>query len=223
MEFFKNLEIEGGSKLNECLRLIGEGAEKLGWERDRAQEKDYLKDVKQCADVEETHCIKYPGNKSLPAATIWMIKNNTCIKVTNIIPVAPIRELTKGQYNAILDEFDAQIVQRAIKETGVSKMVSVGDKSLEQILGSKIADFLKSFSALANKSTGSAHPCDRDRWFEFIIASHVDEANIATEDLARWLEEDGWRDEKVICDLACEYEFSRGLLKAFEKSKKKSS
>ena len=33
---------------------------------------------------------------------------------------------------------------------------------------------LHSFSELANKSTGSNHPNDRERWFDFIIQTYHD-------------------------------------------------
>lgn len=221
MEFYKNIEIEGGAKLNDCMSLIDREAVRIGWERDKEKEKDYLKNVGHHTDIKEAFCIKYPGKKDLPAAVIWIIKDTACIKVTNIIPAEPVRSLARVEYNAILDEFDATIVKPVVAQTGVSRVMSQGDKSIEQILGARTAALLRSFSASANKSTGSSHPCDRERWFEFIIASHVDEASIATEDLARWLEEDGWRDEKLICELICEYEFARGLLKRYQSESKK--
>ena len=81
-----------------------------------------------------------------------------------------------------------------------------------------VAEALRRFSVLANKSTGASHPLDRDRWFDFILLAHRENAQLDASVLARWLSEsEGWF-EDCARDLAGEYERSRSLLTRYEAS-----
>lgn len=71
------------------------------------------------------------------------------------------------------------------------------------------------FSSAANKSTGSTHPYDRQRWFEFITLIHKSEKNISPEEVQKFLTEDGWT-EDFSFELACEFEYSLDLLEYYE-------
>jgi hypothetical protein len=42
-------------------------------------------------------------------------------------------------------------------------------QDLENLLGEEAARRLEAFSAGVNKTTGSSHPADRDRWLAFLI------------------------------------------------------
>ena len=75
---------------------------------------------------------------------------------------------------------------------------------------------LKSFSSCANKSTGSAHPCDQARWLNFLIYSYLNDSKLTTDKLRKWLLDERWPDETA-SDLICEYEFAKELLKTYEK------
>lgn len=74
---------------------------------------------------------------------------------------------------------------------------------------------LHNFSILANKATGSSHPRDQERWFQFIFAAYRAPQQLDIDNLMRWLVEiEGWSDEKAH-DLVIEYEFGLALLKEY--------
>ena len=97
--------------------------------------------------------------------------------------------------------------------------MSADVQSPEDWMSPTSAELLKRFSRNANKSTGSSHPFDRERWHEFIIGLHAERREIDTEKLGRWLQDvERWSDEAAI-DLIIEYEFGRDLLKQYDGSR----
>jgi hypothetical protein len=86
------------------------------------------------------------------------------------------------------------------------------EADLELWLPAGAADKLRVFCKVANKRTGSSHPSDRDRWYDFIVAAHEAEAEFTASTLVQWLREEGGWDDELANKLACEYEFARGLL-----------
>jgi hypothetical protein len=99
---------------------------------------------------------------------------------------------------------------------GVPLELSSPEQSIGDWLSPESANRMKAFSHLANKSTGSTHPMDRERWFDFLLALHRSGENPNVGLLRRWLvEEEQWFDETAF-ELVCEYEFARGLLGRFD-------
>ena len=71
---------------------------------------------------------------------------------------------------------------------------------------------LRHFSHAANKTTGSAHPKDRERWLRFLSLAHADAKQMDPARLARWLTEiEDW-DGDAVHGLIAEYEFALELL-----------
>lgn len=68
------------------------------------------------------------------------------------------------------------------------------------------------FSLAANKSTGTGHQADQDRFYDFIIQTVRDEKGLLTKELREWLMSDGW-DEESAQELGQEYENGLFLLK----------
>ncbi len=63
-----------------------------------------------------------------------------------------------------------------------------------------------------NKSTGSSHPLDHQRWMDFILTAHLEGSRLDATSLRRWLIEiEGWSPE-VADQLAGQYEFGGRLL-----------
>ena len=59
---------------------------------------------------------------------------------------------------------------------------------------------------------------DKERWFEFLIASYRASKRLDAGQLVRWLVEvDGWSSE-VAEELAMDYEFALELLKKYDNS-----
>lgn len=151
----------------------------------------------------------------LPAATLWLSSQSDGYKVTNIIPSGS-GKLNYGEYNAILEDFEQRVASRAAQEIGFQIETTSSRQSIEDWLPQKAAEALRRFSRSANKSTGSAHPSDRERWFKFLITAHSDNGQLDSELLARWLVEvEGWSDERAN-ELAIEYEFGLGLLSEYD-------
>jgi hypothetical protein len=151
------------------------------------------------------------------AAGLLLIAADDGMEVANIVP-HETGELSYRAYNAILEDFAVRVAQPAAKAVGFSVDLSSGTLQLEAEVSAEVAEALRRFSALANKSTGASHPLDRDRWFDFIILAHRSGARLDASTLARWLfESDGWPEDGAR-ELAGEYERSRALLGRFAAS-----
>jgi len=151
----------------------------------------------------------------LPAATLWLSSQSDGYKVTNIIP-SETGQLDYSEYNAILEDFGQRVASRAAQQVGFQIETTSSRQSIEDWLPQKAAEALRRFSRYANKSTGSAHPSDREHWFKFLITAHSDKGQLDTELLARWLVEvEGWSDDRAD-KLAIEYEFGLGLLSEYD-------
>ena len=130
--------------------------------------------------------------------------------VPNIVPLDS-SQLSRDQYNKILENFLDTIVLPSIAGLPVTAELSGDVVILKDVVGEDVAALLQKFSVLANKSTGSAHPCDRNRWFDFLIAVQRKHISLDTELLIHSLMEEGWSEDRAH-DLAIEYEFAIGLL-----------
>ncbi len=130
--------------------------------------------------------------------------------VPNIIPLDS-SQLSRDQYNKILENFLDTIVRPSIAGLPVTAELSGDVVFLKDVVGEDVAVLLHNFSVLANKSTGSSHPCDRNRWFDFLIAVQRKRVSLDTDLLIHSLMEDGWSEDRAH-DLAIEYEFAIGLL-----------
>jgi hypothetical protein len=136
-------------------------------------------------------------------------------EVTNIVP-RDIRELDFEGYNAALQDFVASVAEPASRMAGFQIEMTPERQSLSDWAPANVADALDRFSKLANKSTGSSHPSDRKRWFDFLFAAYKAPKRLGTDQLIRWLVEvEGWSEE-IAHDLAIQYEFGLNLLKEYE-------
>jgi mRNA-degrading endonuclease toxin of MazEF toxin-antitoxin module len=154
-----------------------------------------------------------------PSGTIFISVDDRELKLTNIIPIDKSR-LTYDEYNSIVDEFYNNYIKNIIEKTGLSVQIYISPSqlSIEDIVESTVVSKLKIFSMAANKSTGSAHPLDKRRWFDFIIESFRRDEIIPNDYLYRWLVEiEGWEDEKAT-DLVIDYENSIELLKYYKEN-----
>lgn len=130
--------------------------------------------------------------------------------VPNIVPLDS-SQLSRDQYNKILENFLDTIVRPSIAGLPVTVELSGDVVILKDVVGEDVAALLQKFSVLANKSTGSSHPCDRNRWYDFLIAVQRKRISLDTDLLIHSLMEEGWSEDRAH-DLAIEYEFAIGLL-----------
>lgn len=151
------------------------------------------------------------ASDGLPAARLVLWPRDSGYFVPNITP-AQTSQLTIAEYNAVLVDFAQTVAKPIGRRFGFTVAISSAVKSLEDWLTPEAAASLRRFSSAANKSTGASHPLDERRWFDFIIAVHRTEKRIASDHLARWLNQvEGW-DEQSAQELAAEFERGIGLL-----------
>lgn len=153
----------------------------------------------------------------LPAAGLTLWENEEGYSVPNIVPLE-MSELSFTQYNSILDDFISRIAGPAAAGNGYALHTSRGAQTIDDWVSEDVADKLRRFSRLANKSTGASHPMDESRWFDFLIAFHRSGGSLHADQLARWLREvEGWR-EDMAHRLASDFEKGTGLLAHYDRS-----
>jgi len=213
LEMFKDLSIRGDPAQLDA--FINDVSAHLapGWSRHLEGEKN-LREMALSVEDHQYAFRRKAGN-GLPAAGLFLIRRQDRLDVTNIVP-QQARELSKAQYNAILDEFVDRNARPAAGRLGLMIELTPDRRPITHWLSEEAARRLRSFSGAANKGTGSSHPMDFQRWAAFLIQVHREEAALDSGTLQRWLiEEEGWPEEKAI-DLTIEFEFARDLLKAYD-------
>ena len=135
-------------------------------------------------------------------------------EVANIVPLE-LDELGVAGYNDVLNDFVDRIARPASEDCQFNVKITKRRQFITDWVSQEAADALHRFSVSANKSTGSSHPLDRKRWFQFIMAVHRDQRKLDTDLLIRWLVEvEDW-DTKRAHKLAIEYEFGLALLNEY--------
>jgi len=210
MEVFRDLYVSVQSDRMAAVADLIERSPPAAWARDRAAEGRM-----RSAPV-LTHrpafCFTCAQDGQRPSATLILSqKEGAAFHVSNIIPISR-HQLTHGEYNAILEDFYERVLRPYTGTAGVTANLTGSRVELEHWMSAETAEKLRRFSACANKGTGSAHPRDRDRWNEFVVAAHQDDSRMDASDLRRWLiEVEAWPPE-VADQLALEYEYGRELL-----------
>lgn len=212
IEVFQDLTIRGPSGKLDELRKALIASTSAPWTRSEAREKQLRGGDPSPVDFlvferEET------GTTEAVSLHLW--RKADTYAVTNIVPIR-VPELGRANYNKILQEFAALVAEPAADNTGFEVILSASQESLEDWLSQDSAAALKTFSAAANKSTGSSHPYDKERWMRFLILAHRNGETIHSDKLARWFTEvEDWGEDKAV-DLVIEYEFARELLSHYD-------
>ncbi len=146
-----------------------------------------------------------------PALIAFARKNPEIVYISNIVP-RERGKLSKDQYNVILMEFYNNFLQPLCSKYSVPVETTSDNQSMEDWVSEETYRKLKSFSRTANKSTGTSHPCDQERWFAFIVSALRHNESLDSSRLKRWLvEEEGWHEDMAF-QLAIEYEQGLSLL-----------
>lgn len=208
MQVHRDLTIVGEP---EQLKAVGEDIRRSlaeGWTRD-ADAEDHMT-MFPSGTKRLVYCFAAPKRPRRPAATVFLLnRDDGTLQVANVVP-SEQHELSRDEYNAIIEDFYKRFVRPAAERHGVQAELTDAKADLEHWLPESAAEKLRLFCARANKRTGSNHPMDRERWYDFIVAAH--EADFTSATLVRWLQEEGGWDEEMADRLAAEYEFARGLL-----------
>ena len=158
------------------------------------------------------------------------------IKVGNIVPIKK-SQLSIDEYNAVLDLFYLEVIAPNIEKLiGITVIEPESDVFDPLNYISKTAlEKLERFCYSANKSTGSAHPDDEKRWFDFICQTVDDNQVMDYDTIYRFLkDEDYWGnkdnsfigvighfawDEDHAAELANEYENYVRFLQYYKNSR----
>jgi len=212
LEVFRDLEVHGAdaSKLSTFVADLTK-ALPTGWARDRDRERA----ITRYSDSEPQFAFRVAATQGRPAALLFLMRRGKALRITNIVP--EVGELTRQQYNALVEAFDA-LCEPVAERHGLSVHVSSDQQDISDLLTPKVMKALQLFSNAANKSTGSSHPYDRERWLKFLVLAHNENAALDTETLARWLiEEQRWSEGQAE-KLSIQYEFAHELLEEYDKS-----
>ncbi|SRR5713101_3022155 len=214
MKIFRELHVVAPS--NQALSwsdLIGRVQAKLdlGWSRDIESEGNWARDY-QTKPPFSFRCTKQGRREE---ARLYLGCSETRMHVFNVVPQS-VQRLSIEQYNLIVAEFCERFVRPVAEPQGFRVELSADERQIDEVLPSGAARLLHQFSAAANKGTGSAHPYDKRRWFDFLIEAYKSGASLDSYTLRRWLiEEENWPDE-LATNLVEEYEFARSLLTQFD-------
>lgn len=212
MEVFQDLSVDSLidiKKLREkIIKQVGNG-----WTHDKKRENTISDEILADDDVIVFHRNAFDDvDESI--LILWQKQNS--YYVTNIVP-SNVGELGVSKYNIIINDFVDRVISPLKEKGDLDFKLSTKLKNIEDWLDMPSANALISFSKLANKSTRASHPSDQKRWVSFLIQAHQSSATLDSSELFRWLVEVGkWPDE-IASDLAIDYEFSRELLKEYDK------
>ena len=218
MKQFKDLKITG--PVEQMLAFINDVSVNLPvhWRRDREAE----------ARLEQANHVRkdswfafiYKPEDDEPSGNVFLALESGELYVPNVTPLEP-GWLSIAQYNRILDEFADILRNHLPLDSALEINVTSDVADITVRVSPKAAKLLERFSTSANKSTGTSHPSDFQRWLEFLIEVHKEGSShrLSGDFLAKWLEEElGWSSEKAN-ELAIKYEFARDILRAYEQSR----
>lgn len=183
--------------------------------------------------------IDYIGEKVDKARVsiyIGDIAEDNEIKVGNIIPLEK-NELSVDEYNSILMEFYDDVI-KPYKEAGTDLSISQPSDDIFEpltVISKEALDKLEIFCRGANKSTGSSHPCDKERWLDFVCQTVDDDRIFDSSTLASFLQDENYWgvkledfigvmgnyawDEEHAYELASEYESLCEVLQFYKKKR----
>ena len=209
MKTFRNLYIHlNGADIDSLSRNLDNQSQPT-WTRRRGKEEE-LADKKG-----KPICFEAKKGGPIPPSTLYIFqKENETLWVSNIVPTEE-SELSYDQYNLALAHFHENIVLPAIEGTSIKAELTSDQVSIGSIAGEEAEKAIVLFSDLANKSTGSSHPSDRKRWFEFLVLAHDARSDLYQGIIIRTLVELGWSEEKAV-ELGMEFEFAEDLLSYIE-------
>jgi hypothetical protein len=213
IEVFQDLYLRSGSSSSSIRDSILAQVQEP-WRHDSSRENDIRL---HASDEEDVIVLVRASFDDIDESGLVLWQEHCDYKVSNIVP-RNVGELGIAKYNTILRDFVVRVAGPAAQEGGFAIELTSPNQTLEDWLDTESATALRRFSRLANKSTGAAHPMDRERWYAFLIATHHASKRLDSDHLARWLVEiEGWSADRAQ-ELAIDYEFALGLLGQYDQS-----
>lgn len=189
MKTYRELYFKGTQRqLSEFVEQIGAYATGNWTLRERSGRwKEYLFFDYKGKEVDEACVSIYIGNE---------IDTNE-LHVGNIIPMIK-NQLSVEEYNNILLKFYEDVIE-PYKNGGTDIVISISSNDKFNpldVISEEALRKLKAFCNGANKSTGSSHPCDRERWFDFICQTVDDGKLFDYSTLASFLQDENYWGKK---------------------------
>ncbi|NFO10948.1 hypothetical protein FDB29_07460 [Clostridium botulinum] len=119
------------------------------------------------------------------------------LKVGNIVPLEK-NELSIDEYNAVILKFYDDVI-KPYKECGTEvNILQPSDDIFDptSVISETALKKLKLFCLAANKSTGASHPCDQERWFDFVCQTVDDGKMFDYSTLANFLQDENYWGKK---------------------------
>lgn len=208
LEVFQDLIITGAPESLDAFRTNLSRAVVAPWSHDLDGEQRLARVVGRSAVV---MAFRRAPVGDVPGGILSLWGEGSELKVVNIVPTE-VGELGISTYNLLLQDFATRFVAPATEGLELQVELTKPRQSLDDWMPARAAKALRAFSAAANHSSGSSHPLDRARWYDFLIKAHASANDLDADRLARWLIEEGeWGDDAAY-DLASEFEFAMGLL-----------
>lgn len=204
---FQELHLESSLDPMELRKALLRAVE-APWAHAKEQEKLLSRSMPIRGDVIVFSRKKTDG---LEACLLSLVLDGRGFKVANIVP-REARELGIDKYNRLLVDFAQRVVMRAAMQSPIHVVPSEPSLSLSDLVGKQAVRALEAFLSGANKATGSSHPSDRKRWFEFLVAVHREGMRPDGEAFERWLlEVENWPSDTAE-QLVGELQFGLALL-----------
>ncbi len=225
MRIYKELSFCGNKEAIDLFKKIAPSLSKGDWKFATNEPlKEYISFDYTGSKVDQAEVSIYCGEES------W---RDWCIKVVNIVPLMK-DQLSIQEYNSVLDLFFEEVIAPN-KEKFIGLTVFGPESDVFDPLKYISEDALKKlelFCNLANKTTGSSHPSDEERWFDFICQTVDDNQTFDYDTLYRFLmDEEYWGrkepnfigamgrfawSEELASELASEYENYVRLLEYYK-------
>ncbi len=119
------------------------------------------------------------------------------LRVGNVVPMEK-NELSIEEYNAVILQFYDDVI-KPFKESGTQLSISQPSDDIfdpTSVISETALKKLNLFCSAANKSTGSSHPYDQERWFDFICQTVDDGKLIDYSTLASFLQDEAYWGKK---------------------------
>ena len=214
LEVFRDFYLRGPREKRKGLRAGLLNAARDRWSVDLERSEEVARGAITTDDV---LLFRTKATEAYPEAGLTLWEHEDGYYVPNIVPLET-GQLTRAQYNAILEDFINEVAASVATEHGFVVSTTQGHQSIEDWVSADTATRLRRFSGAANKSTGASHPADERRWFDFIVSVHRSGERLDADQLARWLSEvDGW-EEGTAHNLAARYEGALALLKFYDEN-----
>lgn len=137
------------------------------------------------------------------------------VSVVNIVPMpeSGVSHLSIVEYNRLLDTFRDKVFGQINQQWGNIIKENSEDYEISEIIP---LSFVKLDTWLSNYPL-SAHPLDRERWYDFVIALHTNKEHLSLNDFEEYIKENYEWEEKVVEEFSLKLESQLELLEYYDK------